>query len=184
MGAIHAGVWFLGRPRNSYSRPRATRPTSGVHGEARGAATRGQAAAYRAHGSPRAVPCPSACSSGQQVGHAHRNRPWGCLGARWPRLGQPSVAVPYDPTHTQGRVLVASSSPGEPTGPLGWLLRLQGPGNRPYWRPNRPCEFRVPLGCNPGPNYGHLAAFMTEIKDMALKSAALWVLRGGASLPI
>ena len=31
---------------------------------------------------------------------------------------------------------------------------------------------------------GHLAAFMTEIKDMALKSAALWVLRGGASLPI
>ena len=132
------------------SRPRATRPTSGVHGEARGAATRGQAAAYRAHGSPRAVPCPSACSSGQQVGHAHRNRPWGCLGARWPRLGQPSVAVPYDPTHTQGRVLVASSSPGEPTGPLGWLLHLQGPGNRPYWRPNRPCEFRVPLGCNPG----------------------------------
>ena len=31
---------------------------------------------------------------------------------------------------------------------------------------------------------GHLAAFMTEIKDMTLKSAALWVLRGGASLPI
>ena len=136
--------------RNSYSRPRATRPTSGVHGEARGAATRGQAAAYRAHGSPRAVPCPSACSSGQQVGHAHRNRPWGCLGARWPRLGQPPVAVPYDPTHMQGRVPVASSSPGEPTGPLGWLLRLQGPGNRPYWRPNRPCEFRLPPGCNPG----------------------------------
>ena len=150
---MEAGFWFLRAPANSYSRPRATRPTSGVHGEARGAATRGQAAAYRAHGSPRAVPCPSACSSGQQVGHAHRNRPWGCLGARWPRLGQPSVAVPYDPTHTQGRVLVASSSPGEPNGPLGWLLRLQGAGNRPYWRPKRPCHFRVPLGCNPGLRY-------------------------------
>ena len=132
--------------KKSYSRPRATRPTSGVHGEARGAATRGQAAAYRAHGSPGAVPCPSACSSGQQVGHAHRNRPWGCLGARWPRLGQPSVAVPYDPTHTQGWVLVASSPPGEPAGPLGWLLRFQGPGNRPYWRTKRPCEFRLPQG--------------------------------------
>ena len=155
---MEAGFWFLLEPKISYSRPCATRPTSGVHGEARGAATRGQAAAYRAHGSPRAVPCPSACSSGQQVGHAHRNRPWGCLGARWPRLGQPSVAVPYDPTHTQGRVLVASSSPGEPTGPLGWLLRLQGPGNRPHWRPKRLCHFRLPQAEQPTHQIGALVA--------------------------
>ena len=139
MGAIHAGVWFLGRPRNSYSRPHATRPTSGVHGEARGAATRGQAAAYRAHGSPRAVSCPPARWDGRDGANRRRDRPSG-------RLWAPRVSAMHGHASSMSGCRATNPHPRggclRPLHPRGVLLAHRGGWCGPNGRASAPSAFR------------------------------------------